>query len=279
MLHNLLVSAKVLAVNMVNFDASSADGTDRRVVTDYEIDFHIKGKRSITINNETFNINGGDIIFRKPGDFATSTGHYNTYCLTLDFSNTPDRENYYDRNISRPLQKPSDLPLLNIFPPHFISYHTQDYINIYNKLILLKTNRDKHSTDTLVNELLCLAMSDYFHNQNKPSVRENDLIEDVCKYISENYDKSLNLNQLAARCNLSESYFLKTFKEKTSTSPINYLISIRIQNAKEMLSETNYKINYISNKCGFSSTSYFSHTFKQQTGMSPAEYRNLTQHI
>lgn len=276
---NQLINANVLEINKFIFDTVGTDGIDRRLVTDYELDFHIKGSRTLSINDEFFSINGGDIIFRKPGDYCTNSGQYNTYVLTLDFSHIPGREINYDRNISKPLQPLSDNPVLQQIPSHFIPHHTSDYIRIFDKLLFVKSkNADPLMTDLLINELFCMVLTDVFHARISPFVEKNQLIENSCKYMRDNYEKPITLSQLAAQSNLSESYFLKMFKAGTNSSPISFLLSIRLQNAKIMLSETDYKISYISAKCGFSNTSYFSYMFKRQAGISPAEFRKITQH-
>ncbi|MCB6603699.1 helix-turn-helix transcriptional regulator, partial [Erysipelatoclostridium ramosum] len=53
----------------------------------------------------------------------------------------------------------------------------------------------------------------------------------------------------------------------------NYLIRLRVQQAKELLETTNYSIAQISDSCGFSSQSYFSQVFKKACGMTPNAYR------
>ena len=56
-------------------------------------------------------------------------------------------------------------------------------------------------------------------------------------------------------------------------SPINYLISKRIEESKNLLCTTNYSIRDISTIVGFSNSSYFSQMFKKSTGLSPREYK------
>ena len=53
-----------------------------------------------------------------------------------------------------------------------------------------------------------------------------------------------------------------------------YVAGLRVEQAKQLLRETNLKINQIASQCGFRSASYFIVVFRKQTGLSPSEYRN-----
>ncbi|MCI6732887.1 MAG: AraC family transcriptional regulator, partial [Lachnospiraceae bacterium] len=67
------------------------------------------------------------------------------------------------------------------------------------------------------------------------------------------------------------------FKKISGVSPVNYLIQLRIEQAKRMLKESNLTILEISMECGFNNTSYFIRQFRKYTGKTPREYRrNLT---
>ena len=63
------------------------------------------------------------------------------------------------------------------------------------------------------------------------------------------------------------------YTEEYGISPINYMISCRIEEAKHLLRNDDYPLAHISHVLGFSSPSYFSQTFKKFTGTSPKEYR------
>ena len=72
---------------------------------------------------------------------------------------------------------------------------------------------------------------------------------------------------------MNKYYLVHVFKQYKGVSPINYLISKRVECAKELLETTNYPIAQIAESSGFSSQSYFSQVFKKATNMSPNEYR------
>ena len=77
---------------------------------------------------------------------------------------------------------------------------------------------------------------------------------------------------LAKECNISEIYLRKLFDKHLNTTPKQYILEIRLQKAKQMLSENTLKISAISKKCGFSSANNFWRFFKTKTGITPVEY-------
>ena len=84
---------------------------------------------------------------------------------------------------------------------------------------------------------------------------------------------------LAQLCNISEVHFRKLFKEEFDKSPKQYILDMRIRRAKQLLRDGVFKINAISEECGFSSEYHFSRIFKQKTGMNPTEYNKKNQII
>ena len=70
-------------------------------------------------------------------------------------------------------------------------------------------------------------------------------------------------------------YIRHCFKSDIKISPLEYLISIRINHAKDMLSDfSSFPIHEIARACGFNDSYYFSKVFKKKTGLSPKKYRD-----
>ena len=96
----------------------------------------------------------------------------------------------------------------------------------------------------------------------------------IIKYINENYREHITLDVLSRLFFASKPTIINQFNAITNSSPINYLLQVRINHAKQMLSNTNKTISEISDACGFSSPNYFSLIFKKKMHMSPSDYRN-----
>lgn len=72
---------------------------------------------------------------------------------------------------------------------------------------------------------------------------------------------------------MSTSWFNKSFKTAVGTTPMNYILSIRIRNAQMLLETTDYNISSIASMVGYENAFYFSRLFRKHIGLSPAEYR------
>lgn len=93
------------------------------------------------------------------------------------------------------------------------------------------------------------------------------------KYIEKNYcDPNLTNADLAEQCSVSEIYFRKLFSQVYSVSPKQFVIDIRINKAKQLLTDGLFKICAVSEKCGFSNPYHFSRVFRKKTGLTPTEY-------
>lgn len=107
--------------------------------------------------------------------------------------------------------------------------------------------------------------------------RESDSkpIRQAKQYIHERYNQSLSLESVSNVVGFNPAYFSTLFKKETGKNFMEYIIEIRIQNAKQFLTQTNMDIMDIASEVGYSDLKYFSKIFKKVTGINPSEYRRL----
>lgn len=108
---------------------------------------------------------------------------------------------------------------------------------------------------------------------NKNSESSNDVISSAKKYIAENFAKNITLDDVSYNVNISPYYLSRLFKEATGQNFIDYLTELRIDKAKELLSQTQYSMKEICSMCGYSDPNYLSKSFKKKVGVTPTEYR------
>lgn len=95
----------------------------------------------------------------------------------------------------------------------------------------------------------------------------------VLEYIESHYtEPALTNDRLAALIGVSEVYFRKLFLSYCAVTPKQYILNLRIQKAKQLLTDTPYTVTAISELCGFSSLYHFCRAFKAKTGMTPTQY-------
>ena len=87
------------------------------------------------------------------------------------------------------------------------------------------------------------------------------------------YKEPLTLDILAEEAHVNKFYLAHAFKEEYGLSPINYMISRRIEESRYLLQETDMSMSQIARILGFSSASYFSQSFRRAEGISPIAYR------
>ena len=104
---------------------------------------------------------------------------------------------------------------------------------------------------------------------------KNPIVSDAKAYIEQHCsDCRLHLSQIAEALSVSTCYLSNIFKQETGKTYIDYLTSIRIKKAKELLSDLQLKTYEVCYLVGYDNPTYFSTLFKRRTGLTPTEYRN-----
>ena len=93
------------------------------------------------------------------------------------------------------------------------------------------------------------------------------------EYISQNYNKKIINDELAALTGLSTVYFRKLFTDIIGVSPIAYVHKLRVEKAKEMLKSDYGTLSDMAQSLGYPSLYDFSRDFKKHTGVSPSRYQ------
>ena len=101
----------------------------------------------------------------------------------------------------------------------------------------------------------------------------------VRRYIDLHFKEPLTLDLLSDEAHMNKYYLSHAFKREYGVSPINYMISRRIEESKYLLSETDLSMSQIAQLLGLSSLSYFSQVFRRTQNVTPLEYRQGTKNI
>ncbi|NSW90495.1 MAG: helix-turn-helix domain-containing protein [Firmicutes bacterium] len=159
-----------------------------------------------------------------------------------------------------------------------------DIIILLDRILTEKKNNDIGSE--FLNYLLMLelfvlisrALKMEWENSIKgKSNKLNEVIQAAVNFINNNYERDISLKDISKYVFLSQSYFARAFKEIKGVSPINYLIKVRVERAKELLAGTSRKVGDIAISVGFSNQQRFNEIFKKYTGMTPLQYRKSQQ--
>lgn len=100
------------------------------------------------------------------------------------------------------------------------------------------------------------------------------LIEKAKEYIQKNFsDSDMSVEKLCSELHVSPTYFSTIFKRETEMSFVNYLTTVRLEEAIKLLNTTDDKTYIIAKKVGYLEANYFSYVFKKKFGVSPIKYR------
>jgi len=97
----------------------------------------------------------------------------------------------------------------------------------------------------------------------------------VLEYIHSNLERTLTLKELAKTVNMSVPAFGAAFRQWTGSTVSDYIGSLRIRKARQLLEERTLSVGEIALRLGFYDSCHFSRTFRRKTGISPREYRRL----
>lgn len=125
-----------------------------------------------------------------------------------------------------------------------------------------------HVVYALINDLL-YQITDGLNNQRAPF----SLLDEIKSHIDSHYHTDISRESVAETFNISPGYLSRLFSKESDVKFNEYLKLARISRSKTLLTNTNLKINEISEKCGFTDTNYFCKVFRDINDCTPLEYR------
>lgn len=161
----------------------------------------------------------------------------------------------------------------------------EDFRKLYNYVILIfnecysidgKRDYDNKQFDEFYNlSDMRIHIKDKVNNLKYLIKNQNisNAVDIAIKYIRENYHKDINMAVTANIINMDYSYFGKLFKKAKGISFVEYLTSVRMEKAIELLRDPINKVSEISKKLGYNNPKHFTRVFKIYFGVSPREYR------
>lgn len=159
----------------------------------------------------------------------------------------------------------------------FFTGVSPDYPWIFNQIIrelqLQRVNYEEMLRILLRQALL--AINRYVkEGEGKKSDLVNEM-ERAAHYFEENYNKKISIEQYAQEHLMSVNWFINSFKNIMKVTPMQYIMSLRINAAKGFFDSTNKNVTEVAEAVGYENSLYFSRVFKKHTGFAPSEYRKM----
>jgi AraC-like DNA-binding protein len=124
-----------------------------------------------------------------------------------------------------------------------------------------------------------VLVSNQYDSQLLVRTSKSRRIKLICDHIEQNYHRAINLKEVSAMVNMSDSAFSHFFKKKTNLAFKEYLTNVRIAHACQLLTKTSHSVAEICFACGFNNMSNFIRIFKGRKGNAPLEYRAIMEQL
>lgn len=105
--------------------------------------------------------------------------------------------------------------------------------------------------------------------------KELTVVTKAKKYISDNYQNPITLEEVAEEVKISPAYLSTMFKKELGINFSDYIIELRVERAKNILKNTNLSIAEVTEEVGYTDCRYFSKLFNKVVGIKPSKYRKL----
>ena len=240
-----------------------------------------KGEVDVVSDDETIRLSKGQVIFHKPDEFHTiiGNGKIAPNILIVTFNCSGEYMRYFENKIlnindherrllaqiiaesENAFSSPLDDPMANqLVRNELADPFCEQFIKLSLEWLLLSLVR-RGSEDNNSSPVSLIKENS-----------QNEVFNKIVKYMEENLDKQLLLNDICRDNLVGRSYMQKLFREKTGGGAIDYFNKMKIDAAKRMIRESSGNFTEISMKLGYNSIHYFSRQFKSITGMTLSEY-------
>lgn len=244
--------------------------TDLHEHAHYEIYFLFEGSRSFFLNNALYKIFApclvviSPYVMHKTEGFGFSRINVNVSKESLDPYEISVLKRIADKPVSLSKEHMSILsPLLE---KAFNIYKTDDKFSVYKLSGILS--------------YIILYIDGINLQENVTSIQTDNknvspIALKILDYVSNNYSKKISLEILSKNFYISKVTLCAYFKAAMNCTIGEYVMKLRLNKAKQLLSSTKKSVEEISDLCGFSSGAYMGLIFKEKIGLSPLQYRKM----
>lgn len=268
-----------------------------RILYDHELIFPISGEAKMTYGDEIYYLNQGICLHMKPlvdNQMSVETGkQFHAHCIHFDWFPSEDSynftaEQYYMRTIFSPeekeyieaLKKRPNYEISDVyFPTLFTGLSIGTFIPMCRELFKLYQHpgissilKQKSLFLKLVTALLSEKLTEDGTSKEHYYTK---IVNQSVNYMRIHYEENLSTSFFSAKYNLSPKYFGTIFKSITGITFAEFLLDLRMQEARQFLTTTSNSVNEIAESVGIHDVYYFTKLFSKQEGIPPARYRQM----
>jgi len=222
------------------------------------------GSGSLYYNHNRYEVSAGDCVFINCAySYAHETGDELWKLKWIHFygPQMPAIYQKYEERGGMPVFTPDDtLKYIRIWESVFEKAASADYIRD------MRINQD-------MNELLTLVMEQSWNPMEQKQIAKREDLYQLRNYLQTHYAEKIKLDDLAEHFYINKYYLTRIFREFFGVSIGDFLLQIRITQAKKLLRFTDNSVEQIGYLCGLGAPYYFSRIFKKEEGVPPSVFR------
>ena len=247
----------------------------------WEIVYVSKGEVIVETENNRSVLKSGQLYIHKPYDFHNIKAN-NTNCNVGIIAFCSKSRSLYaiaDQNID-----------VNVYMKNAITQIINEGMLCLagknNIPPLLKNEMREFASSQMIKNLIELLLIEIIrstrrHEQHQtatsPMHNDKNLVQNIKYLLAKNINKPITLKEISAELNYSVSHLCASFKKQTGISIMNYFIQLRVERAKQLITDGQKTIKEISEELNFDTLQYFSYHFKKHTGYSPSQYASIVE--
>ena len=231
----------------------------------FELEIVLHGSGEHIYNNTHYMLSRGSLYLMSFYDFHELTADEDMQILKLQFNENvlpPQLNDFLFLSHKRFCCAVDENELLHIIKLFDILKREEDKGGLFSDMLI----------KNLITEIIITVIRNSSHNTN--TVVPTRLQEAVA-YIHNNFREQLSLSSLAKHCNVTPNYLGLQFSQKMNISFSDYLNTVRLRYACNLLDGTDLSSKEIAFASGYNSVEYFGYIFKKTLGSSPLEYRKI----
>jgi AraC-like DNA-binding protein len=269
-------------ISHIKRNAEPFNMVQRHYHNQFEIYYLLDGERNYFIDRRSYHVRKGDLVLINKNILHKTS--------TIDPQN-PEHERIliqFDHSFFTALSsemKKSELFKIFSDKENILSLNPEQQLWLEEELFKLtaESKKEKTADNLLYLKMMIVEILIFIKRISKKSAAQNldypdqkhKNISKIAAYISQNYDKSLTLTELADNFNYSPAYLSRAFKEVTGFNFVEYKNNLRINEAGKLLQQTELSVTEIAGRVGFNNLTHFGRIFKEFNKLSPLAYRKV----
>ena len=244
-----------------------------------EITYIKKGSMHYRVNNQSFHLKEGDIIFCNSNALHSGEMEHQEDCSYIPITFDPKLiYGFFQSTICTKYVEPviQNLAVCAMHIDYTESWHETFRKKMLEVIALDKEKPDFYELDISIRmQIMWRLLVEHLPHQPLPAasdLTEYERLRKILSYIEQNYMNPITRAEVAEHIHLCESECTRLFKRHMNTTLFSFLQEYRIERSLEYLS-THESISNIAGKTGFSDSNYYSKVFSKIKGCSPREYR------